>query len=467
MEAKRPFSESDWVATPQPVRRYIEHLEGIIRHHTELLQQQQKRIEQIEARLNQDSQNSNKPPSSDIPFKKPVKEVKKSKRKRGGQKGHKGHKQELLEPTQVVPLKPKACACGNAPLDPRGMEPFYTHQVIELPEIQMDVAHYVLHKARCPRCGKTAKAPLPKSLRCGYGPRLCALIAEMSGVQGAARETVQEFCKSVLGISISIGAIQRVIDRTSEALKPVYHEIAHEARKAEVNHVDETSWFLGGSLYWLWAMVNTTVAYFMIHARRSKEAFLELIQDWEGILVSDNYGVYTTWARLRQACLAHYIRRAKGLAERKDKSLRSFGKRILNELRLLCHWAQAPPNRGDWKAFYARFIHLLFAYQDRKDDAGVFARLLIKEMDSLWVFLEEHGVEPTNNRAERAIRFSVLWRKRSNGTQSDKGNRWVERILSLRQTCRIRSRPTFPILVETIDSFFKERKPDLSWIGAP
>jgi len=465
MEAKRPFSDADWLATPEPVRRYIEHIEQVIGEHGRLLEQQRQQVEKIEARLNRDSTNSNKPPSSDAPFEKPKKKAKKSKRKKGGQKGHKGHRQELLEPKKVVPLKPEACPCGNTHLDSTCMEPFYIHQVIELPEIQMDVTHYVLHKGKCPQCGKMLKAPLPKEHHTGYGPRLCAFIAEMSGVQGASRETVQEFLKSVLGISISIGAIQKVLDRTSKALKPVYEHIGRTARAAEVNHIDETSWFVTGKLHWLWAMVNTTVAYFMIHSRRSKDAFLKLIGAWKGILISDNYGVYRNWTQLRQACLAHYIRRAKGLAERKDEAVRRFGEKTQKELRLLCRWAKAPPNRGEWNAFYARFIHLVFSHESRQDDAGVFARLLIKEMDSLWVFLEENGVEPTNNRAERAIRFGVLWRKRSNGTQSDKGNRWVERILSLKQTCRSRSIPTFPKLVEAIDSYFKEQLPDLSWIG--
>ena len=85
-------------------------------------------------------------------------------------------------------------------------------------------------------------------------------------------------------------------------------------------------------------------------------------------------------------------------------------------------------------------------------------------MDSLWTFLEHEGVEPTNNRAERALRSGVLWRKRSYGTQSDKGNRWVERILSLKETCRIRSQPSFPILIDLIKCYFKEQKPDLAWI---
>ena len=87
-------------------------------------------------------------------------------------------------------------------------------------------------------------------------------------------------------------------------------------------------------------------------------------------------------------------------------------------------------------------------------------------MDSLWVFLAQHGVEPTNNRAERALRFGVLWRKRSLGTASDKGNRWVERILSLKETCRLQARATYAVLVEAVSSFFQGQPPDLTWINA-
>ena len=80
------------------------------------------------------------------------------------------------------------------------------------------------------------------------------------------------------------------------------------------------------------------------------------------------------------------------------------------------------------------------------------------------MLIEIEGVEPTNNRAERALRHGVLWRKRSQGTQSDRGNRWVERILSLRQTCRLRGKPTYPVLVEATEAYFKSYSPDLAWI---
>ena len=94
------------------------------------------------------------------------------------------------------------------------------------------------------------------------------------------------------------------------------------------------------------------------------------------------------------------------------------------------------------------------------------ARQIVREIDSLWVFLDHDGVDPTNNRAERALRFGVLWRKRSLGTQSEKGNRWVERILSLKETCRLKSKSTFETLVECISAYFNSSKIDLSWISS-
>jgi hypothetical protein len=227
----------------------------------------------------------------------------------------------------------------------------------------MDVLHFELQKCQCSCCGKTVKAKIPHEYETGYGPRLSAFIAERSVIPGDSRESVQSFCASVLNFPISIGAIQRVVDRSSS------------------EHINQ------------------------------------------------------------------------------------FGHAVLKELRLLCHWAKSPPSDNQWTAFYTRFIQLITDHEKSKDDAGKLSRALIREMITLWVFLEEQGVEPTNNRAERALRAGVLWRKRSKGTQSDKGDRWVERILSLKQTCRMRSIPTFNILVEAIDSFFKEREPDLTWLG--
>ena len=119
-----------------------------------------------------------------------------------------------------------------------------------------------------------------------------------------------------------------------------------------------------------------------------------------GLLVSDGYGVYQYWVEARQTCVAHLIRTARGLAERQQADLAACGAWALVELQRLCHMAKAPPTGGEWRAWYARLCKLIEQYHNRHDDAGRFARRLLREMDSLWVFLAHHGVEPTNNRAE-------------------------------------------------------------------
>jgi transposase len=123
--------------------------------------------------------------------------------------------------------------------------------------------------------------------------------------------------------------------------------------------------------------------------------------------------------------------------------------------------AQAPPPGGQWRAWYARLCRLLDRSHEHNDDAGRLARRLQREMASLWVCLRAHGVEPTNNRAERALRFAVMWRTCSSGTESDTGHRWVERTLSLRQTCRQLGQSTFGVLVDAVTSSFQGRQPDL------
>jgi transposase len=452
-----PFTPQDWEQTPPAVQAYL----CTVRDE---LAQLHDRVESLEARLKQNSTTSSRPPSSDSPYKKPrQRTTATAPRKAGGKPGHPGHSQVLLPPTIVKELRPERCACGNTtfPLT----TPYHTHQVIELPPIAMDVTHWVLHQGWCPDWGRWSKAQVPAEYATGYGPRLSALMGEVAGAYGNGRRIVQTFCASVLQIPISLGAIQKVLDRVAQAIEPHYRAIATRARQAPVNYIDETPWFLTHTLQWLWVMVSDMAAFYMIHPHRSKEAFAALIDDWAGILVSDGYGVYQTWVERRQTCLAHLIRTARSLAARQQPELATCGAWALAELQRLCHMAKAPPTGGEWRAWYARLCKLIDQYHDRHDDAGRLARRLLREMDSLWVFLVQYGVDPTNNRAERALRCGVLWRKRSLGTASDKGNHWVERILSLKETCRLHARTTYTVLVDAITSFFHGQPPDLSWIN--
>ena len=168
---------------------------------------------------------------------------------------------------------------------------------------------------------------------------------------------------SVLQVPISLGAIQKVLDRVTQAIDPYYAVIARQARQAPVNYIDETPWYCLNRLEWLWVMASERVAFYMIHPRRSKEAFAALIDDWAGLLVSDGYGVYQRWVEARQTCLAHLIRTARGLAERPHPDMAACGAWALAELQRLCHMATAPPTGGEWRAWYARLCKLIEQYQ--------------------------------------------------------------------------------------------------------
>ena len=440
---------ADWQQTPVSVRLLVLTL--------------LKRLEALETRLHQDSSNSSRPPSTDAPSKRRQRRINVvDRRKPGGQPGQPGHPQVLLAPTATISLVPEVCACGQRELV--ALIPYHTHQVVELPGIRPEVTPWLRHQGRCLSCGRLCTATVPAEQVSGYGPRLTGFVGEIAGIVGASRSAVQDLCASVLSIPLSKGVIQKMVDRVSEAILPHSRAIGEVARTSPVNDIDETSWLMHGDRHWLWVMAHPEVAYFQIHPTRSKAAFIQLIGDWMGLLVSDGYLLSQRWQGRRQSCLAHLIRTAKGLAESVEARMAHFGGRVHAELPRLCHMGRERPTVGQWRAWYARFCALLTQHTTREDKAGTFARRLKREGESLWAFLDVEGVEATKNMAERAHRFGVMWRKRSQGTCSDKGNRWGERVLSLRHTCRMRGRPTVPILVEAVSCLFQGQGPALSWI---
>jgi transposase len=281
------------------------------------------------------------------------------------------------------------------------LTPSYTHQVIELPPIAMEVRHCSLQQGLCQGCGRQRKAQVPRAHQAGYGPRLRALIGALAGMHRTSWRLIQDFCHSVFNLPISLGAVQKVIHRVSQALVPHHEAMATLAHQAPVGYIDETPWYCHNALPWLWIMATDTVAYYRIDPHRAKEAFVALIDEWQGLVVSDGDGVYQDWVHQRQTCLAHLLRSARGLAQRRDPDITACGDPALKAPQRLCHMAHEPPSGGQWQAWSARLCRLLDRYQERADDAGRLVRRLACEMASLRVFLRAHGVDPTHNLAER------------------------------------------------------------------
>jgi transposase len=323
-----PFSPQAWEQTPDTVQAHMLTLQTQLHALQQQHHQLQHQVNTLQGRLDKTSKTSSKPPSSDSPFTKPT--LRPSSSKRGARKGHPGAGATLLEPTDVQHVYPAPCACGHGELSLPTL--YHTHQVIELPPIEMAITHFLLHQAHCGGCGALLKAAIPSEHTTGYGPRLTALIGELSGMHRNSRRLVQDFCHSVLHLPMSLGAIQKVIDRVSQAIVPHYETIAVLAHHAPVGYIDETPWYYQHTLQWLWTMTTATVSLYLIHPHRSKEALLALIEDWQGILVSDGYGVYQDWVSRRQTCLAHLIRSARGLSEKCDPALAKPG----HDIRYLC-----------------------------------------------------------------------------------------------------------------------------------
>jgi transposase len=277
-----PFCHMDWELTPPAVHDDLHSLHQQIK-------QLEKQVDTLQGRLENTSQTSSKPPSSDSPFDKPKRTPRPSSGKRGGRPGHLGKGPTLLRPTEVHLITPGPCPCGHDALV--ALAPSYTHQVVELPPLEMTIEHFILQQGTCGACGRTLKAQIPSEHQTGYGPRLTALIGELAGMHRTSRRLMQDFCHSVLHIPMSLGAVQKMIDRVSQAIVPHYEAIATLARHATVGSIDETPWYCHTTVQWLWTLSTETVALSLMHPHRSHEALTAFIEDWQGLLVSDGYGV--------------------------------------------------------------------------------------------------------------------------------------------------------------------------------
>ncbi|MFO0813613.1 MAG: IS66 family transposase [Gemmatales bacterium] len=427
----------------------------------------ERRLAQLEGRLNRHAGNSSVPPSANPLGAKPPVVKKKSKRRRGGQAGHPPHLKQLLPPervTRIEAIVPEICEHCQTPLSrepqPDDPEP-KRFQTAELPPIAIEVVEYQAHARTCGCCGQRTQARVPASVRAhSVGPRLTATLSYFSGCHGVSKRCVEEIAETVLGLPIALGTVANLEQEVSDALAPAHREALEAVRQADVKFADETSWKLWGKLCWLWAGAAEGVAAFVIHARRGATGLAALLgESIGGIVHSDRWHVYLQIPEeRRQLCWAHLKRDFRKIVECVGPS-RFVGRR---GLRIAAELFAA------WHAFRAGIIprqrlQELIAPLERRlgktllegafgDDARVakFCQNLIELEPALWTFAKVEGVEPTNNFMERLVRLAVLWRRRSFGCNSAVGCRFVERILTVVQTCRLKKRSPLEYLVRAV-----------------
>jgi transposase len=433
-----------------------------------------RRLSALEEKLSTNSSNSSMPPSSDrldakalVADKKTKK--KKKKRSRGGQPGHPPHLKKLYPPDQVkhvVPIVPEVCSGCQAPLPreagPGDPEP-KRHQVAELPPIVIEVTEYQAHGRTCP-CGVITQATIPAEIRAhSTGPRLTATLSYFSGCHGISKRGVEEIADTVLGVPIALGTVANLEQEVSAAVEPAHKEALEVVRQAEVKYADETSWKLWGKLCWLWAAATSGVAVFVIHAKRSKKGLAAILgESIQGIVHSDRWHVYLQVPeQFRQLCWAHLKRDFQKIVDcgGSCKFVGRRGLRIVRELFVAWHAFEAGTiSRSRLQELIApleRRLGKTLLEGAFGDDARVakFCENLIHLEGALWTFAKTEGVEPTNNYMERLVRRAVLWRRRSFGCNSEAGCRFVERILTVVQTCRLKNRNTVEYLHQAVAAY--------------
>jgi transposase len=411
------------------------------------------RVAELTERLGQNSRNSHLPPSSDPPGtagKSGGGQRPKSARPRGGQRGHRGARRELVaadEVNDIVDLYPAECENCWAALPEQPDPDAKRYQWIEVPPLQPYIKETRRHEVACPCCGHKTRAPydeheIPAS---PFGPRLMSMVALLTGVYHVSRRNAAKLLSDLVGVPISLGAVSAVEARVSDAVEPPVIEAWKRIDGAPVKHTDGTTWLKAGVVLALWTIASTAATVFKIVADGSRATLAPLYGALRGILVSDRAAALSFWAmERRQICWAHLLRKYVSFSERAGPA-GEMGRQLLDYTGLLFdYWHDYKAGRLDRAMFLAWMAPVraqVEAVLERAAASGI-DRLagscanILEHRAALWTFVDTHDVEPTNNHAERELRTFVLWRKRCFGTQSERGNLFAERLMTVAHTAR-------------------------------
>jgi transposase len=427
---------------------------------------QDERIAQLERRVGRSSRTSSQPPSSDPPGKAPRRGKDRSGRKQGAQDGHEGKGRPLLPAwavDRVVEHWPAGCGCGHVFGEHERVSAGQParHQVEELPVMAVTVTEHQCQRMRCPDCDQTTTGLLPAQIAAScFGPRLQAAIVTLSVRNRISRRDVVELCEQLFASRISTGTIDKILTTAGDALTDPYADLLDRVRASNAVNMDETGWRLKGAQRALWGAFSDRHAVLAIAPNRHEDHARDLLGDSSAVVTSDRWWAYNHLpVGCRQVCWSHLQRdfaaHAEGLAA--EKELGEHGLRICDELFWAWEIYQHTGDRADLKRRIRKLRRELKAILTRHATKAAryrytrrFARNILKIWPALWAFDAIEGVTPTNNHAERGLRGAVIYRKLSLGSQSEDGERRIERLLSVHTTCRLQGRSLHAYLIDLL-----------------
>jgi len=417
-------------------------------------------------------QNSSLPPSTQHPHAKPKRSKRGGrKRKRGGQNGHQKHQRELIpseECDDIIPLRPDACRRCGKPLTGMDPEPI-RHQVWELPEIKPIVTEYQQQRLACPCCGITTCASLPPGVpNSQSGPRLVAFAGLLMGHFRQSKRRASLFLQDLLKMPCCPSLTVKMQNQVAGAIQVPYEQLKNELGNQGQLFMDESPTKQANKKAWLWAAVAPLFAVFAIFSSRKGDALPKLLGDsFKGIINCDRAKMYWQAKRL-QWCWAHLKRDFQALIDHPDKRAQRLGHDLMRQVKLMFqHWRRYKAGEIRWETFRKYMTpvrkeidHLLLRgkFSGNKRLVGM-CHELYNNRQWLWTFVDVKGIEPTNNTAERALRPAVIYRKLSFGTQSESGSRFIERMLTVNETCRLQNRSAYEYLIEAVTAYFSNQAP--------
>jgi transposase len=427
------------------------------------------RVREQLAAAEKNSATSSKPPSSDIVKPKPPRSPDGQSRSIGGQPGHERHRREPFPPEQVTTFEThelQACpGCGGAlrlnPTNPRLI------QQVDIETTPLTIEQHTCPESWCDCCRKPCRAPFPLRIERGglVGPRLTALIAFMKGGCHASYSTIRTFLRDCVGVTLARSTLANTISKVSEALDGPYDELLRLLPDEPVLNIDETGHKSGKELWWTWCLRADLYTIFKIDPHRSADVLMDLLgRDFEGAIGCDYFSAYRRYMRgcdiVVQFCLAHLIRDVRFLTTLPDEATRAYGERLRLALKALfevIHRREEMPGVDfDRQLRAARDVVLKAGMTDvpATRNAENLAKRFHKHGAAFFTFVTTPGVDPTNNGAEQAIRFVVIDRHITQGTRSEAGRRWSERIWTAIATCAGQGRSLYDYLKESVENWF-------------
>jgi transposase len=390
-------------------------------------------------------------------------------RKSGKHHGTHGHR-PAPPPDQV-----SECHEAELPPDcPHCHGPLAETEVVE--QFQADIPRkpvvrkFRIHVGRCACCGKRAQGrhPLQTSDALGaaasqVGPDAQAAAAVLHTEAGLSHGKVAKVFRTLFGIDLTRGASAQINGRAAERLEPDYQRVLDELRGSPAVAADETGWRIGGHPAWLHAWVGERATAYAIDPQRGAAVLAGVLgRDWDGTLSHDGFASYTTHfpEAIHQQCLAHVLRRARELLETATRGAVRFPRRVISLFTEAIH----ARNEG---AFAGRSFEELEARREEFDgrllklirtprvvpEYATLSAHLGRHFGQWFSFVVDPTLEPTNWRAEQALRPAVVNRKVWGGNRTERGARHQAALMSVLETCHRQARSTLDHLSQTLRAF--------------